>query len=105
MKGISILEEVREDRGLGRNTLHKKKHKNLAGRGNKKKVQDMEGVLPFWHVKVVMEAAVSLIRVGSTRRCIILLVAPFEVLVGILVVSVVAMHVILGSGVFVVGIL
>jgi hypothetical protein len=36
MKGISILEEVREDRGLGRNTLHEKKHKNLTGRGNKK---------------------------------------------------------------------
>jgi hypothetical protein len=52
-----------------------------------------------------MEAAVSLIRVDSTRRCIILLVAPFEVLVGILVVSVVAMHVVLGSRVFVVGIL
>jgi hypothetical protein len=65
----------------------------------------MEGLLPFWHVKVVMDAAVGLIMVGSTRRCIILLVIPFEVLVGILVVSVVATHVVLGSRVFVVGIL
>jgi hypothetical protein len=52
-----------------------------------------------------MDAAVGLIMVGSTRRCIILLVIPFEVLVGILVVSVVATHVVLGSRVFVVGIL
>jgi hypothetical protein len=65
----------------------------------------MEGVLPFWHVKVVMESAVGLIMVGSTRRCVILLVAPFEVLVGILVVLAMAMHVILGSRIFVVGIL
>jgi hypothetical protein len=66
----------------------------------------MEGVLPFWHVKVVvMEVAVGVIMVGSTRRCVVLLVTPFEVLVGILVVSVVAMHVVLGSRVFVVGIL
>jgi hypothetical protein len=65
----------------------------------------MEGVLPFWHVKVVMKSAVGLIMVGSTRRCVILLVVPFEVLVGILVVLVMAMHVVLGSRVFVVGIL
>jgi hypothetical protein len=68
-----------------------------------KNVQDMEGVLPFWHVNVVMEVAVGLIMVGSTRRCIVLLATPFEVLVGILVVSVVAMHVILGSHIFIVG--
>jgi hypothetical protein len=35
MKSISILEEVREDRDLGK-FLARKKHKNLAGRGNKK---------------------------------------------------------------------
>jgi hypothetical protein len=52
-----------------------------------------------------MEVAVGVIMVGSTRRCVVLLVTPFEVLVGILVVSVVAMHVVLGSRVFVVGIL
>jgi hypothetical protein len=41
--------------------------------------------------------AVGLIMVGSTRSCVVLSVAPLEVLGGILVVSVVVMRVVLGS--------
>jgi hypothetical protein len=42
MKGISVLEEVRGI-GVWGNTLHKK-HKNLAGRGNKKSAGYGRGV-------------------------------------------------------------